>query len=134
MTLATERFKKIEQHIKHEGGGPDFNTFNMASWESEEVCGTTRCVAGWAIHDEINAPLYLGNGGEWSREILELTDRLGLKMPDFEAMGAKLLGLPPDMVGIFYANEDTAYEFVRRAARGDTEEQIRAWLHDPNRE
>lgn len=119
----TERFKKIEKHIFTKDGLIDRSTFNTVDWEA---CGTTRCVAGWAIYDETGSRLF-DELGEVGSSVSQLADRLGVEV-DFESVAVTLLGLPEDLAGLFYASSATAAEFVRRAARGDSVESVRGWF------
>lgn len=123
--MNTELFKKIEKHIVREDGSFDPRTFHMSSWEDDDACGTTRCISGWAIFETTGQPLF-DPDQERHQSVAKLADRLGVE-PEFEAIGAELLGLPADMIGFFYVSEEVAVEFVKRAARGDSVESIREW-------
>lgn len=111
-----ERFARIEKHISLEGGAIDYDAFSMVTWERS--CGTTRCVAGWAIYDEIGAPLWhrYGMMSERTPEFQALLDRLGFG--GIESAAADLLGLDHDLAQVFYTGEGVAFEFVKAAARG----------------
>lgn len=122
MSIDNARFAKIHEHIQAEDG------FAMHTWEYGGFCGTTRCVAGWAIYDEIGAALYDGSN-QVSVEVHHLADRL--RVNDYmEDIGAALLGLPDDLRSVFYTDEELAAEFVRRAAGGATEDDLREWLEE----
>ena len=109
MTINRERFQNVHGHITAEDG------FSMYSWEeSAPSCGTTRCVAGWAIFDEINVPI-TNPDGEPTDEVYDLAESLGVEA-DFETVGAALLGLSGRMVRLFYQSDHIAAEFVKRAA------------------
>jgi len=123
-----ELFKKINDII----GGPhgiDLDKFNMTIWEGVESCGTTRCIAGWAINLTTGEPLFNGRG-KFSGATERLAESMGLAGVDLEEMGARLLGLGLADRGIFYSDEFTAAEFVRLAAEGDEEGARRLWGRD----
>jgi len=114
-----ELFKKINDVI----GGPHglyLDKFNMTIWEGVESCGTTRCVAGWAINLTTGEPLFNGRG-KFSGATERLAESMGLAGVDLEEMGARLLDLGMADRTIFYSDEWTAAEFVRLAAEGDEE-------------
>ena len=121
-------FRKIVEVI-HVENAIDFGVFNMGTWESSNTdtgasCGTSRCLAGWAIYFELKgAPLY--DAGVYnSQRVIDLAERIGARMindgfVDMADLGAKLLGLDERESSIFFADEETAAEFARRAARGN---------------
>jgi hypothetical protein len=124
MNLNREAFQKVHEVISAQ---PD--RLVMSSWEDDEApesCGTTRCVAGWAIHFAVGgAPLFDNEGGP-SDEVESLAREHGLDPDDyctstlFEWLGANLLGLPiREARTVFYLSSDTAGELVRLAAAGD---------------
>lgn len=122
MALNRELFQKIHDIIQAEGGAK----FQMSTWEGG--CGTTRCIAGWAVHLETGAPLYQLDGEtSLSPETLALAERFhseGVWMEgadDFETMGGELLGLDESQRKIFYVGNVEAEDFVRAAAEGDME-------------
>lgn len=125
--MNTELFQKI-----HEVISPRPDLLRMHDWESIDgsgECGTTRCIAGWAVHLTTGEPLFHlvpdGDGLEMEHpSVLALSDRLGLGPLDrrnFEMIGARLLGLDTDTARVvFYdADDDRAREFVRLAAAGE---------------
>lgn len=117
--MNTELFRKINDVISRDRGG-----LNMDSWEN--VCGTTRCVAGWAIYFEAGeVPLYADSTGRYSDGVRELAARVGVSMcdsPFFARLGAKLLGLRCSE--LFYVDDDLAARFVALAAEGRDEEAL----------
>lgn len=121
MTINRERFQKVHEHITAADG------FSMHSWEEfAPSCGTTRCVTGWAIFDEINAPI-ANLEGDPSDEVYDLAESLGVEA-HFETVGAELLGLPDRLTALFYQSEGIAAEFVKRAAEGASEAELREIL------
>lgn len=121
--MNTELFKKIHDQITSEPDGFDMNT-----WEGPgAACGTTRCVAGWAIYFATGSPLYGYSGAGAHPKVVELARDLGVKVypgdsvnfEDFGDLGAKLLGLEGFDRDLFYASEEVAARFVQLAAAGD---------------
>ena len=116
--MNTELFKQIDDIIAP-AGQVDGSRFDMGSWES---CGTTRCVAGWAIHLTTGQPLW-ADGYQQSDATLELAREHGTTMfsdreADFGALAGKLLGLAPQERELFYSEDEVAAEFVHLAAQG----------------
>lgn len=124
--MNTELFKKIHDIIQTDPEG-----FDMWTWEGlkdyeHPACGTTRCVAGWAVHFASGeGGLYIvGERVEWTPGVLALAERLGV---DFAGrrpvadLGLKVLGLERGDRKLFHTDEKTAAEFVRLAAQGDDE-------------
>lgn len=112
--MNTELFKKIHEVISVQPG-----KFDMEYWEDRDAdggCGTTRCVAGWAIYLTTNRSL-TDDSGARSQSTYDLADRLGVRA-EYDILGAKLLDLPPQAVELFYVSDDRAREFVRLAAWG----------------
>lgn len=111
-----ELFKQIHDTISTK---PE--QFGMSDWEFTNYaneCGTTRCVAGWAIHLTTGQPLYKRNGDK-HESFRELADRLGLE-PDVETVGATLLELDLEDAQIaFYMGEGRAAKFVKLASEGN---------------
>jgi len=134
---STELFKKIRDQIER---APE--TFYMGTWgtdfsllaaEEEDYyheyydpndggwseipaseCGTTRCVAGWAVHFEaerlgidVDRPL-------WDT-MLDLAIKLKVK-PNYEAVAKHVLGI--DDNNLFWEADDVAYEIVNEYAEG----------------
>lgn len=122
MALNREAFQKVWGHIKD---APE--SLQMESWEGEESeCGTTRCVAGWAIYDVIQEPL-------WGRDLYpnpkmaklgkEITGKYtGDPLP----LAAHLLGMDRSDASTLFlgADNDQATDFVRLAAEGREEEAM----------
>ncbi len=129
--INTELFKKIDEVIKVEDGA----WFEMSDWENrDQECGTTRCVAGWAVHFATDgASLYADAGGN-SPEVLELAASLdvrtkvtqadGLEFADLEELGGKLLGLEGRQRGLFYTGNQQAAEVVELFANGQNDEAL----------
>src|SRR3546814_4173457 len=90
MALNTELFAKIYDIITDGDGVPRRQTFSMDTWEHS--CGTSRCVAGWAVHLETGQPLFERDGGA-HRSTLDLAQELGLWTSplSWEHLGAALL-------------------------------------------
>ena len=111
--MNTELFRKIDAIIKLT---PE--KMEMCSWASNEErsCGTTRCVAGWAVHLTTGQPLFDDDNEHPS--VRELADSLGVP-PAFEVLGGELLDLSPEVAArLFYVSNEDAAKFVSLAARG----------------
>jgi hypothetical protein len=66
------------------------NLHNQSNWFANQSCGTTKCVGGWAIHEEGIPYCYRPGEGGWilegdessiektARNILELTEQEGI--------------------------------------------------------
>ncbi len=120
--MNTELFKKIDDIISADPG-----KLEMATWEG--FCGTTRCVAGWAVYLTTGEPLY--DGDEVSSATKGLLQRYGSSsISDFTKTGAALLGLNlQDAEELFLASSgETAARFVHLAAAGHDDEAL-ALLH-----
>ena len=132
--MNTELFQKIHKQITEH---PD--TFNMESWENT-ACGTTRCIAGWAIYEALGRkPLFRHERDEHgylalvgptpellalAREESAASGAYGDEI-DYSGLGAALLGLDERVAGIlFYAGPNRAARFVALAAEGKDEEAI----------
>lgn len=111
--MNTELFRKINDIIQPRPG-----KLFMGNWEEGTGCGTTRCVAGWAIYLETGAPLYDLHSGELSPETRALAERLNVA-DDIEIIGGALLGLDVDQRQLFYVDNDEALMAVAEAAAGD---------------
>lgn len=109
MTFDTDRFRRIRDVIRN-----DPQRLDMCSWES--VCGTTRCVAGWAVWDEVGGPLY-SPYGTLSSEVRALALELGVE-PEIPDIAAHLLGLGEGQLALFLIGDDAALRFVELAAEG----------------
>lgn len=120
-TYNRELFQKIHDVISVQ---PE--SFEMDSWEDRDAdCGTTRCVAGWAI--SLTTQTDLGEGSRSHPAVLALAERHGIYLPrvsaPYSALARKLLGLSPDEAGyLFYTDEETAAEIVKLMAGGQFEQ------------
>lgn len=146
-TLNRELFRKVEEYIRPDSdeGLRSWNplAFDMGVWENGpkrdvdgELCGTTRCVAGWAVYATLGQPLYSSGTVDvvdpacgLSPAFQELAAELGVQA-DIGIVASTLLGLPREMQGLFYTYEELAAEFVHRTARGDSIESLLAFLSD----
>lgn len=124
--MNTELFKKIDDIISADPG-----KLWMPTWESRTLgyCGTTRCVAGWAVYLTTGEPLY--DGDDVSPATKDLLQTYGSPhIPDFTKIGAALLGLNlQDASRLFLSvSGETAAKFVHLAAVGCDDEAL-ALLH-----
>lgn len=114
-------FQKIHAQITR-----DPESHYQGSWESINECGTTRCLAGWALHFEAHGDVYKrdvhGCATGWSTQVQTLFD----SRDDLEAWWAvsriarHLLGLTWEQANrLFFSDEEQAAEAVRLAAEGD---------------
>lgn len=126
-----ELFGKIDEVISPRPGRIDSLAFNMDSWEDDSYsCGTTRCVAGWAIYFATGEASVYDRSGRHSNSVLELAGSLGTWLydtddayeADLEDLAAKLLGLSRQERRLFYTSEEVAAEFVHLAAQGKLDE------------
>lgn len=121
LTVNTELFRKIQTAIEDE------SKLDMDNWETlnADICGTTRCVAGWAIALTTGAPVYAWrNRDSWfevlhtSPETERLARSLGVAGDDVAIIATKLLGLD-DLEGeIFYQDNETALQFIDLVVAG----------------
>lgn len=127
--MNTELFKKIHDVIRADPAGFDMGTWEGLKDYGHPACGTTRCVAGWAVHfasGEGGLFAIIDGRAEYSPGVLALAGRLDVAL-SFDRdhpvadLGAKVLGLERGDRELFYADEKTAAEFVRLAAQGDDE-------------
>lgn len=105
-------FRKIHAQIE---SFPE--SHNQGSWE----CGTSRCVAGWAVHLTTGQPVYatIGLHSATRKLVEELDVRDTGSIP---AVARRLLGITADEAGrLFYADEAQAAEAVRLAATGQAD-------------
>lgn len=118
-TYNRELFQKIHDIIDAK---PD--VLAMDSWENRGAdCGTTRCVAGWAI--SLTTQTELADGYRFHSAVLALAEEYGIPIPGmpYPALARRLLGLSADEAGcLFYTDEETAAEIVRLMADGQFEE------------
>lgn len=114
-------FQKIHAQITR-----DPSSHYQGSWET---CGTSRCIAGWAVHFEAHGDVYeyndSGRATGWSTQVQTLFD----SRDDLEdwwsvsRLGMHLLGLTVDQASrLFYADEYDAAEAVRLAAEEGPDE------------
>ncbi len=118
ITPNIELFAKIDRRLTEEEG-----LLEMTSWEQDgeaTSCGTTRCVAGWAIYETTGFPLWQIGDEDTTTATRQLAHRLGFASSfDFESIGRELLGLTNVEAGrLFYRDNETAREAVRLYARG----------------
>lgn len=120
-TYNRELFRKIHLVIDVT---PD--ALAMDSWENREAdCGTTRCVAGWAV--SLTTQTDLTDGFRFNPAVLALAEEHGISLPDvglpYPALARKLLGLSRDEAGyLFYTDNETAAEVVKLMAEGQFEQ------------
>lgn len=121
-----ELFKKIHDVISV---NPE--SFDMTAWEEGDgtLCGTSRCIAGWAVSIAADAPIYNPVKGAdqhfYSPPVVDLVERMGLDPDDasIPLIAERLLGLTERQANLaFYRfdNERMA-QFVKAAADGDTD-------------
>lgn len=104
-------FQKIHAQIE---SFPE--SHNQGSWE----CGTSRCVAGWAVHLTTGQPVYATIGLHPATR--ELAGELGVRTGSIPAVARRLLGVTADEAGrLFYADDEQAAEAVRLAATGQAD-------------
>lgn len=135
-----EMFKRILEQIEHNP-----KSFRMAEWEetfeeddryeisvyfpekgesellSSSECGTTRCVAGWAVFfDAIDKGVDV-NKRSLYRISAEANGVDGdIDYLDYEALGAKILDIDHDVaIRLFYSDNKTAYNVVKEYAEGE---------------
>lgn len=108
-------FKEIYEQIK------DPAKLDMGSWEGTSVCGTTRCVAGWAVHLTTGEPIR-GDGATlsytWHPSVEELgRSLLGGANYSLVRIGGALLGLDHDQASaLFYSENEEALAVVKAFA------------------
>lgn len=115
--MNTELFQKIDA-IPEEA-------FDMSSWANREHrdCGTTRCMAGWAIHFTTGQPLFDADDEEHP-SVQALAETLGVQ-PYMEILGRELLGLDRYTAGqVFYLSNQNAKEFISLAAQGRDDDAL----------
>lgn len=128
--INTELFALVRDAIKGQPGRHDQST-----WESTNVetsCGTTRCVAGWAIHLTTGEKVFHWEPGlafvEVSSSVRALAAEHGIQAePDdrdgmtlIPGLAASLLGLSQAQADVlFYADNDKALTCVELAADGN---------------
>lgn len=119
-TYNRELFQKIHMVIEVQ---PD--ALAMDSWEDREAdCGTTRCVAGWAV--SLTTRTDLTEGWRFHPAVLALAGEHGIPCEigvPYPKLARKLLGLSRDEAAtLFYTDEELAAEIVRLVAEGQFEQ------------
>lgn len=110
-----ELFRKIDEVIQNT---PEKHY--QGTWETITACGTTRCIAGWAVALTTNAPLF-NRYGNPTYETLRISREFGLSDgSNIGAIGRRLLDLTPQQAGrLFLTDDETARDAVRCFAAGD---------------
>lgn len=114
-------FQKIHAQITR-----DPESHYQGSWETVNECGTTRCLAGWALHFEAHGNVYEYSSGGFATGWSAQMRTLFASRDDLEdcwtvhRLARHLLGLTRDQAGrLFYSDDEMAAEAVRLAADGD---------------
>lgn len=128
-TYNRELFQKIHDIIDAK---PD--ALAMDSWEDQDAdCGTTRCVAGWAV--SLTTQTDLTAGWRFHPAVLALAEEHGILCEiyvPYSALARKLLGLDAVEAGcLFYADELLAAEVVRLVAEGQFEQASALMIPPP---
>lgn len=112
-----ELFRKIDEVIQN---APEKHY--QGAWESANKCGTTRCIAGWAVALTTGAPLF-DRFGNPTRETSQVAREVGLSDGfNIGAIGRRLLDLTPQQASrLFFTGKETARDAVRCFAAGDEE-------------
>lgn len=123
MPYNIELFKQINEIISTQ---PDRH--DQGTWESQSsACGTTRCVAGWAVHLTVKADLFTLDDDGYAttspevRALAAQQNRGGIsKSRSIPRIARELLGLTADEATVlfFYADEEEAREVVGMIAAG----------------
>lgn len=111
-----EDMAKEVEYFEAEGAPMSYYDPNTEDYVpyTKEQCGTTRCLAGWAIHfeamdrgvDMVNTPL---------EEAARLLDpATPSEYTDWEGIGAKILGLNESETAVFWYEEKAAYNKIVR--------------------
>lgn len=109
MTINTDMFQKIYDQISQH---PE--THDQMSFEKSSYCGTTRCVAGWAIYFAYN------NASIYDVDRLNYRNKPGLSSTS--SIAADILGLTSDQAhDLFYESLDheAVEKCLRYATKGD---------------
>jgi hypothetical protein len=126
----TELFRKIHEIISTQP-----RKFCMSFWEDPTDCGTTRCVAGWAVHLTTGEPLYANNETfsiDHHPAVIRLAGRLGVP-DDFDYIGSELLEIEFDLgERLFHCGNSVAAHAVELFAEGRDEEAA-DYLNSPDR-
>lgn len=86
-----------------------------AGWYEEyspEICGTTRCLAGWAIHFDAEDKGIQVEGRTLGAVALEAGHGTEHGYVDWDGAGQKILGLTDSEVGVFWCVEEYVYEKI----------------------
>jgi len=112
--MNTELFSKIDEVIQNT---PERHY--QGTWESVNECGTTRCIAGWAVHLTTGTPVY-DRHGDPTRESAQLASSLGVSDPwHISAVAQRLLDITPEQAGkLFFATDEDARQIVHAVATG----------------
>lgn len=108
--LNTELFRMIDRQITDRPESHDQGT-----WVGTGACGTTRCIAGWALHfTDPDRDVSVT-----ARRIIR-ENNIPLPTPDVIGTAARLvLGLSPSEAdALFYSPESRSAELVRQYANG----------------
>lgn len=105
-----------EPHTLYMGAWEDRVDDEAYDWKTDEYvefCGTTRCVAGWAVH-------FSAKPGESVRAAVNRIARTELIRWDYEEVGAHLLGLDQATAKrlFFELDEQDAVEFLENLVSG----------------
>lgn len=121
-----ELFQKIHDVIS-----VDPESFEMTSWETDgTLCGTTRCIAGWAVSIAADGPVFnpdyeAPNARVYSGEVYALAESMGIGTAGLSVpcLAERLLGLSEHQANAVFFNFDNARmaEYVEAAANGDTD-------------
>jgi hypothetical protein len=127
-----ELFQKIHDIIAAQTA--ERRVHYQQTWESQGSCGTTRCVAGWAIHLTTGEPVFVHDSAitppaHLSPSLVELARTRGISADSGDAdyfdliplLARDLLGLTEkDAYTLFFvADTPEARTAVRMAAHGD---------------
>lgn len=138
-----EMFRRIREQIEREP-----QNFGMSYWIAEFAqqerefynvltdswedgsCGTTRCVAGWAVHFEaLDKGLYGADEGEHDALFEAARSLVGAKPyrgDTIEKAGAKVLGIDLSLAHVLFHTDDvTAYRAVELFSEGRSVEAER---------
>lgn len=116
--INTAMFQRIHDQITAHPEGHDQSFFELA----RPVCGTTRCIGGWAVHftavDRGYGTLPVDEAAE--RYLAEGSVPPHPFMTEIEQAAAHILGLDPDVADrLFYTMVDKqAVEYVAELAAG----------------
>lgn len=84
-------------------------THDQGSWQSVNECGTTYCVAGWAVAFQDSHRAHAERDVDSWPLRRRLQSELGASSNTWEALGQALLGLTEEQVTrLFYSDDDRA--------------------------